>query len=163
MTGCAVNLAQRRRGGGLVLEFGEALPPVRAQFGAHAALDEGPTHGRCVGLKLGQFGGVFRRQQVGHRGQDLGGLHDRPLQAAEDLLEVAGIAVEARVAAEQPVAGDPRRQAADRGADPCITANPATEGAFLTPPLFRHPRGSFQARPRAVWQQPLTRGSPVRR
>ena len=44
-------------------------------------------------------------------------LHDRPLQAAERLRQGRGVGGVASLDAEQPGAGDPRRDPADIGAD----------------------------------------------
>ena len=79
----AMHLPERCGGGGMMLEAGEFLLPVGAELGAHAALDEGPAHGRRLALQLHQFGGVFGRQGIGNGGHELGHLHDRPLEAAK--------------------------------------------------------------------------------
>jgi hypothetical protein len=67
--GRPVDLAQRRGRRRLGLEAGETLTPVAAHLAGHAALDKGPAHGRRVGLKLGQLGGIFTGQRVGNGGQ----------------------------------------------------------------------------------------------
>ena len=80
----AVDLAETGGGGGFAAEFGKAALPVRAQFGGHAAADEGDAHRRGVRLQLREFGGVFGRQRVRHGGEELRDFHQRAFEAAED-------------------------------------------------------------------------------
>ena len=49
----------------------------------HPPLDEGPAHRRRFALQLLQFGGVFRRQQIGNGRHQLGDLHQRTFEIAE--------------------------------------------------------------------------------
>ena len=117
-----VHLAERRRPRRDVFEFGEALPPIGPQFRRHAPLDEQPAHGRRVGLQMPEFRGVFRRQGVGHGGEELRHLHQRPLDAAErgaQLRRVAGpVELEAEIARPGKAHGEP----ADRGRDLGVAA-----------------------------------------
>ena len=75
----AMHLAERSGRGGMMLEAREFLLPVGAELRHHAALDEGPAHRRRFALQLLQFGGVFRRQQIGNGRHQLRDLHQRPL------------------------------------------------------------------------------------
>ena len=117
-----VHLAERRRPRRDVFEFGEALLPIGPQFRRHAPLDEQPAHGRRVGLQMPEFRGVFRRQGVGHGGEELRHLHQRPLDAAErgaQLRRVAGpVELEAEIARPGKANGEP----ADRGRDLGVAA-----------------------------------------
>jgi hypothetical protein len=77
-----VDLAERRRGGRLVLEALELSLPVGAKLGRHPPFDECPAHGWGVALQLGELGGIVRGQQIRDGGHQLGHLHDRPFEAA---------------------------------------------------------------------------------
>src|SRR5690606_9044500 len=68
-------------------------------------------------LKLAQFLGVFPRQCVRDRRQDLGRLHQRPLEAAQRRLKLPRVAVPVEPGAEHAAAGKLRRQPADLAAD----------------------------------------------
>jgi hypothetical protein len=113
----AMHLSERRRGGGMMLEAREFLLPVDAELGRHAALDEGPAHGRGLALQLHELGGVFRRQGIGDGGHELGHLHDRPLEAAERRGELRGILAAVERQPEETRTGEARGHAANVGAD----------------------------------------------
>ena len=87
-----VHLAQRRRGRRLQRELGEALGPVRPELRHHAPADERLAHRRRVALQLGELGRVLGGQGVGDGGDELRHLHQRPLQAAQRLLQLGGVA-----------------------------------------------------------------------
>ena len=91
--------------------------PVAPELGRHAALDEGPAHGRRFVLQLHQLGGVFRRQRVGNGGQKLGHLHDRTLEAAERSGKLERVPSTIEIEPEQASAGDTGGHAADVCAD----------------------------------------------
>ena len=112
-----MHLAERRRGRGMMLEACELLLPVRAKLGLHAALDEGPAHRRRLALQLGQLVDVFGRQRLGDGGEQLRHLHDRTFEAAERRRQFGGVLRAVEIEAEEARAGDPRRHAADIGAD----------------------------------------------
>ena len=76
----AVHLAERCGRGRMMLKACKPFCPVGAELGHHAALDEGPAHGRRFALQLLQLGGVFRRQQIGNGRHQLGDFHQRPLK-----------------------------------------------------------------------------------
>ena len=57
--------------------------PVGAKLGHHPAFDEGPAHRRRFALQFLQFGGVFRRQQIGNGRHQLRDLHQRAFEPAE--------------------------------------------------------------------------------
>ena len=65
--------------GGLFSELGEFRLPVGAKFGPHAAFDEWPAHCGGMGLKLGEFLGIFWRQKIRNGGQHLCHFHERAL------------------------------------------------------------------------------------
>ena len=73
----AMHLAERSCCIRVMLEFGKFLLPVGPELGAHAPLDEGPTHGRRLALQLDQLIGVFGRQRIRNGGEQLRHLHDR--------------------------------------------------------------------------------------
>ena len=101
----AVHLAERSGGGRLMSKLANLLLPVGAQLGRHAALDEGPAHGRRFALQLVQFGGVFRRQRSGMVAIICATFISGPLSrpsAAASALRVAGAV---QLAAEEPPAG----------------------------------------------------------
>ena len=130
---CAMHLAQRRRKRRIALERLEMRLPVGAEFGTHAALYEGPAHGRGGGLELRQFFGKFFRHGFGNGGQKLGDLHDRPLHAAQRLAQLARRTLVEPVT-EKPVADEPRGNAAHAAADLRITLQPPPEAiAFRIP------------------------------
>jgi hypothetical protein len=127
----AMHLAERRRRGRMMLEALKPLLPVGAQLRHHAALDEGPAHGRRFALQLLQFGGVFRRQQIGNGRHQLGDLHQRPFEPPQRRRQRARVAGAIRRAAHEPPAGIARRDAADIGADPRIARGTGGEAIFL--------------------------------
>ena len=110
----AVNLTKARRGCGGLAELGEAGLPVGAEFGAHTAADEGPAHRRGIGLKLGEFGGVLRRERVGNGREKLGHLHQGTLESAQDSAEVVGVGGTVGFDAEDTLAGEAGGDPADR-------------------------------------------------
>ncbi len=113
----AMHLAERGRRRRLLVEALEAGHPVRPELGHHAALDEGPAHGRRLVLQGGELGGIFGRQRVGDGRHQLGDLHDRALQPAQRRRESRRIAGATAFQAEQARTGDARGDAADAGAD----------------------------------------------
>ncbi len=88
----AMHLAERRGGGGMMLEAFEFLLPAGAELRHHAALDEGPAHRRRFALQLLQFGGIFRRQQIGNGRHQLRDLHQRAFEPAERRRQRARVA-----------------------------------------------------------------------
>jgi hypothetical protein len=117
----AMHLAERGGRGRMMLKACKPLRPVGAELGHHAPLDEGPAHGRRFALQLLQFGGIFRRQQIGNGRHQLGDLHQRAFEPPERRRQRAGLAGAIRLTAEEPPAGITRRNATDIGADPRIT------------------------------------------
>jgi hypothetical protein len=111
----------------MMLEAGEFLLPVGAELGAHAALDEGPAHGRRLALQLHHLGGVFRRQGIGNGGHELGHLHDRPLEAAERRRQFGGVLAAVEREPEEMRPGEARRHPAHIGADAGIARRPGGE------------------------------------
>jgi hypothetical protein len=114
-----------------MLKTCKPLRPVGTELRHHAPLDEGPAHGRRVALQLLQFGGVFRRQQIGNGRHQLGDLHQRPLEPPQRRRQRARLAGAIRLAAEQPPAGIARRHAADIGADPRIARGAGGEAVLF--------------------------------
>jgi hypothetical protein len=100
---------------------------VRPELRGHAALDEGPAHGRRLALQLHQLGGVFRRQRIGDGGHQLGHLHDRPFEAAERRRELDGVLAAVEREPEQPRPGNARRDPAHIGADARIASGAGGE------------------------------------
>ena len=119
----AVHLAERRRGGGVMLEVGEFLLPVGPKLRNHAPLDEGPAHRRRLALQLGKLGDIFGRQRVRHGGHELRHLHDRALEAAERRRELHRVAATIEREPEEARTGHARGNAADIGADPRIAGS----------------------------------------
>ena len=113
-----MDLAEAGGGRGFLAEFGEFALPVGAQFGAHAAADEIPAHRGGVGLELGEFGRVFRRQRVRYGGEELRDLHERAFEPAQDGFQILGMRAAIGFDAEHFGAGDAGGDAADgaRGA-----------------------------------------------
>jgi hypothetical protein len=105
-----MHLAERRGGGGLEVEIGEALAPVRSELGPHATTYESRPHRRRLRLQPHQFGGEIRRQCVGDRRQHLRDFHQRALHRAQCRCERLG--VRRPSAPAQPVDSDPRRERA---------------------------------------------------
>ena len=126
-----MHLPQRRRGRCLAFELGEAALPVRSQLGFHPALDEGPAHGRGVGLQLAQIFGVFLRQCVGDRCQQLCCFHQRSLEVAQCILERRGMAGLVQLGSQHPVGPELDRKTAQRGPDPRIATQAAPEAVFI--------------------------------
>ena len=124
----AMDLAQRRRERGLLVELAELRLPVRPQLRRHAPAHEGPAHGRRIGLQLRKLLGILRRQGIGDGGDELGSLHQRPFQAAQRRLELRRVLVAVESPAEIALAGQLHRQPADRAADPGVAPEPAAEG-----------------------------------
>ena len=100
----------------------EPLGPVGAELGSHPALDERPAHGRRLALQLGKFCRVFLRQGFGNGRQQLGDLHDRPLQPAQGGCQFGRALGLVVLEAEQPVGHHARRDPADIAADLRIAA-----------------------------------------
>jgi hypothetical protein len=134
----AMHLAERSGRRRMMLEAFEFAFPAGAQFRAHAALDEGPTHGRRLALQLGQFSGVFRRQRVGNGGEQLRHLHDRAFQAAERGGQPDGIGGAILRLAEQSRARHARGHAADLAADIGIALGAGRETVFFAVGGRRH-------------------------
>jgi hypothetical protein len=116
----AMDLAERRGGGRMRIEFGEATPPIRPELGLHAAPDKGGAHRRRLGLQAHQFLGVIGRQRLGNGRQHLGDFHQRPFERAERAGQRLRLA--ARIlAAEQAVRRHAGGERADIGADAGVT------------------------------------------
>ena len=126
-----MHLAEGRGAGGDVLEALEAALPVGAELALHAAAHEGPAHRRRVGLQLDQLADIFLRQRLGDRREELRHLHQRALDAAERRLQIGGMALAIDRDAEIALAGEARREAAHRAADPRITAHPPGEAVLV--------------------------------
>ena len=77
-----MHLTETRGGGSFLAKALETRLPIGPQLTGHAPPDEGPSHGRRIGLQLRQFRRIFRRQGVRNGRQDLGDLHQRPFQPA---------------------------------------------------------------------------------
>ena len=122
-----MHLPQRRGKRGFLVEAHEPRGPVRAQLCRHAPFHERPAHGWRVGLKLGQFVRILGRQRIGNGGEKLRRLHQRPLEAAQRAAQFGGMLAAVEVPAEIALTGETRRQAADRGADPSIAAEPPAQ------------------------------------
>ena len=127
----AVHLTERSRRRRVMFEALEFAFPGHAEFGVHAALDEGPAHRRRLALQLGQFGGVFRRQGIGDGGEQLRHLHDRTLQAAERGGEPDGIGGAVALRADQALADHARGDAADLAADIGVALGAGGEAVFF--------------------------------
>ena len=113
----AVHLPERCGGRGREVERGEPVLPLGPEFSLHPSLHEGGAHRRRVGLELAQLGRIFGRQQVRNRREELGDLHQRPLEAAESRREGRGIDVAASLRASgQPSHAHARRDTPDIGA-----------------------------------------------
>ena len=77
-----VNLPERGGSSGLRFKLSKKRSPVWAKLCGHPSPHKGPTHGRGIGLQLGQLGGKFGGQEIGHGRKHLRGLHQGPLQIA---------------------------------------------------------------------------------
>jgi hypothetical protein len=137
----AMHLAERRRGGRVMLEALELFLPAGAKLRHHAALDEGPAHRRRFALQLLQFGGIFRRQQIRHGRHQLRDLHQGTLEAAERAGQGARFAGAVGLAAEQPPSRITRRDPADTGADAGVARRTRGEAVL------------FAVRLLAVWHE----------
>ena len=126
-----VHLAQGGGGRGACLEFGEALAQVGPQLGRHPPLDEGPAHGRRVGLELGELGDVLVGQGIGDGGQQLGDLHQRPLDAAQRPPEGGGVALAVGGQAKEALGAEARGDAAHGGRDPGIAGEAAGQAVVF--------------------------------
>ena len=129
----AVHLAERSGGGGVAFEVREPFFPAVAELGRHPAADEEPAHRRRIGLQLAELGDVFRRQDVRDGRHQLRDLHQRPLEAAERALEVLGVPLPVHPDAEIALAREPRRDAADRGADAGVAPHASGQPVLLVP------------------------------
>ena len=109
----AMHLAERGRRRRLMLEAFELVLPTRTQFRHHAALDEGPAHGRRLALQLLQFGGIFGWQQVRNGRHQLRDLHQRTFQPAKRRRQRQRLARAVRRPAQEPPPGIARRYATD--------------------------------------------------
>jgi hypothetical protein len=115
----------------MMLEALEFPFPAGAQLRLHAALDEGPAHGRRLTLQFDQLVDVFRRQRVGNGGEELRHLHDRALQAAErrGQFQSVGGAVERHAEKARP--RHARCRAAKPGAHIGIAPRAGREAVFF--------------------------------
>ncbi len=78
-----MDLAKRGGMRGLLFERAELFLPVGAQFSAHPAFHERPSHGRGFSLQLAEFGGIFGRQEIRNGRHHLGHLHQRTFGLTE--------------------------------------------------------------------------------
>ena len=116
--GGAMDLAERRRGGGLQVEGAEAAPPVGPELGLHAALHEGRAHGRRLALQLLQLGRVFRRDRDPESvARSCATFMIGPLRPPSACGERRGVRGVLPVPAEQASARHAGRHPADIGAD----------------------------------------------
>ena len=135
--GRAMHLAERGSGRRFLPEGPEAPLPALPQLARHAPAHEVPAHGRRVRLERRELLRVLLRQGVRHGGKELRHLHQRPLQAAEDRLQVLRMRRLVRADAEEMPPRHPRRDAAHGARGARHPAHLAEEGRLL--PL-RHPR-----------------------
>ena len=126
-----MHLPERSGSGGMMFEVREFLLPVGAELGLHAALDEGPAHGRGLALQFGEFGDVFRRQRLGDGGKQLRHLHDRAFEAAERRGQFGRVLGAVEIEAEKARAGHARGNAAHIGADAGVAAGAGGEAVFF--------------------------------
>ena len=124
-----MHLPQAGGGRGLLIERCKFRLPVRTEFAGHPAADEIPAHGGGVGLKLRQLRRVFGRQRVRHGGQKLRDLHQWPLEAAQDGLQVFRVGGPVRLDPEHTLAGHAGGNAADGAGCPSEAAHLAEEVA----------------------------------
>ena len=141
----AVHLAEGGGSGGFRLERGEGRTPVGAQFARHAPLDEAPAHGRRPRLQGAERVRVFIGKAAGDGGEQLGDLHQRPLEAAERALELFGVSLPVGRQAEVALARHARRDSAHRGADPRIAAHTSGQSVVFA---IRHDRRLYASRSR---------------
>ena len=118
--GRPVNLAERSRRRRMGFERGEQRLPIRPELRPHPPLDKRRAHRRRIALQLLQFLGIVLRQKTRDARHHLGGLHHRPLEAAERLRQGRRMAAQGTAATEKAGAGNPGRDPADIGADPGI-------------------------------------------
>jgi hypothetical protein len=102
------------------VERGEPRKPIRPELRLHPPLDKRRAHRRRPALQLLQFLGIVRRQKTGNARHHLGGLHHRPLEAAERLRQGRRVAARSAASTEKSGAGNPGRDTAGIGADPRI-------------------------------------------
>ncbi len=86
-----MHLPERGRRGGLEIEVGEPLAPVRPEFGLHAAAHEGRPHRRRLRLQPHQLAREVRGQRVRDGRQHLRDLHHRALQRAQRRRQRLGV------------------------------------------------------------------------
>ena len=122
-----MDLAERGGGGGVELELGEPVAPARPELGGHAPAHERPAHRRRLRLQLRELGGVLLGQRLGDRREQLGDLHQRPLEAAERRPQLLGVGGAVDRDAEEARAGEPRREAAHRAGDLGVAPHPPAE------------------------------------
>src|SRR6266851_67252 len=126
-----MHLAQGCGARGGMVEALEAALPVGAELTDHPAPHERPAHRRRVGLQLDQLADIFLGQRVGDRGEELRHLHQGALDAAERGTQIGGVALAVDREAKIALAGEPRREATHRAADPRIAAHPAGKAVLV--------------------------------
>ena len=109
-------------------ELLEVLLPVRSKFRRHPPLDEGPAHGRRIGLELAQLLDIFLRERIRDGGHDLRHFHQRPFQATECCLEVGGMLSLVDLDSQIALTGDARGKPAHGAADLGISLDAAGKG-----------------------------------
>src|SRR5581483_1629460 len=85
-------------------------------------------------------------------GQQLRRLHQRPLQPAQRRLQFGGVLVAVECEAEIALAGQARRETADRGADPGVAAEPPAQPV----PLISHQSFSSSSTKPEITPRPLS-------
>ena len=133
-----MDLAERGGGGRSEIEFGEARPPVGAEFGLHAAATKAAPIGGAWDCSAHQLAGVIGGQRLGDGRHHLGDFHHRALERAERLGQGARIA--AAPPADQPAGADARRQSA--GVDAEVGVAPGAGGKTIGFVVARHLRRS---------------------
>ncbi len=116
----------------------------------------------AFGLQLRQLLGVFRRQRVGHGGQELRHLHQRALQPAQDRAQVFRMRGAIGLDAEHARAGDPRGDAAHRARGARHPPQLAEQRAGFVP-LGHQPVASSSSMKPAITSRPLLPERRVRR
>src|SRR5215213_8273164 len=132
MTDRPVHLAQRSSRGRRLLKSAELALPAHAEFGGHAPPDETGTHRRRMRLQLAELCGKFRRQEIGNGGQELGNLHQRPLERAESCAEELRFLAEIGLVGHHPSRGEPCRGGAKPRSHARIAAQPRAEPVSLS-------------------------------
>ena len=128
MGGRAMDLAEGGGGGGLELERPRTCDsPVRPQLGGHAPAHERAAHRRRRRLQLGELGGVFLGQRLGDGREQLGDLHQRPLEPAERETQLLGVLRLVDRQAEESGAREACRQPAHGPGDPGVAPHAAGE------------------------------------